>query len=62
MLQQFAAGISAATLDDLHDAANPAPFANLRTGRGDNKAHGITGATGDLDRVPANTANPIAGE
>ena len=52
MLQQFATGVSATSLAQTPDITNPAPFANLRTGRGDNKAHGITGATGELQRQP----------
>jgi len=61
MLQHFAAHISRATRERLYDSGNPAPFANLRTGRGDNKAHGITGATGDLDASPAKAARPASG-
>lgn len=53
---------SPGTLDHLHDAANPAPFANLRTDRGDSKAHGITGAIGDFGRVPPKSTDPIAGD
>lgn len=50
MLQHFASGLTPASRESLHDPGNPAPFANLRTGRGDIKAHGITGATGELPR------------
>lgn len=48
MLQRFAERVSAPSRERLWDPHNPAPFANLRTGRGDNKSHGIAGATGDL--------------
>lgn len=48
MLQRFAGALASGSRARLHDADNPAPFANLRTGRGDNKAHGITGATGEM--------------
>ena len=48
MLNRFVEGLSPDVRQQLHDSTNPAPFANLRTGRGDSKEHGITGATGDL--------------
>lgn len=52
MLKRFADGLSKTSRDGLHDANDPAPFANLRTGRGSVKQHGITGATGELGGVP----------
>jgi hypothetical protein len=61
MLQHFAGAVSSASRDRLHDSVNVAPFANLRTGRGNVKAHGITGATGELPRPekPASVAAPL---
>jgi hypothetical protein len=53
MLQRFAAELSPQSRARLHDADDPAPFANLRTGRGFIKKHGITGATGELITVPS---------
>ena len=50
MLKHFADALAPSSRAGLHHADNPAPFANLRTGRGDNKTHGITGATGELAR------------
>jgi hypothetical protein len=60
MLQHFAGAVSSASRDQLPDSGNVAPFANLRTGRGNVKAHGITGATGWLRRPdkPANVVPP----
>lgn len=52
MLRHFAARVSSSSRDRLYDSGNRAPFANLRTGRGDNKRHGISGATGDLGDGP----------
>lgn len=46
MLEHFAGGVSGVSRAGLHDPCNRAAFANLRTGSGDNKAHGITSATG----------------
>ncbi len=57
MLKRFAHLLAPESQPLLHDPGNPAPFANLRTGCGDNKNHGITGATGDLPDSAAATAN-----
>jgi hypothetical protein len=46
MLTHFAGELSADSRASLHDVKDPAPFANLRTGRGSVKKHGITSATG----------------
>ncbi len=48
MLKAFAEGVSPATRERLRDPGNPAPFANLHTGSGSIKAHGITGATSEM--------------
>jgi hypothetical protein len=53
MLRHFADGVSATTASKLHDPGRLAPFANLRAGGGTIKAHGITGATGELASVTA---------
>lgn len=48
MLTAFGEAISSTSRARLHDSERVAPFANLRTGTGAVKEHGITGATGDL--------------
>ena len=44
MLARFCASVSRTSLERLHDAAHPFPFANLEWPRGTRKRHGITGA------------------
>ncbi len=48
MLKAFANAVSPEARAALHDPLHVAPFANLRTGTGAIKGHGITGATGVL--------------
>lgn len=69
MLQHFAGAMGTSARETLPDRVNVSPFANLRTGTGVVKKHGITGATGALDsdekaagtsRAPATDSAPIS--
>ena len=51
-LRWWADAVSSRSRAALHDRERVAPFANLRTASGAIKAHGITGATGDLAGGP----------
>lgn len=44
LLEAFAAAVPAGERERLHDPRVVLPFANLRTGTGDRKAHGLTGS------------------
>jgi hypothetical protein len=55
MLGGFKDAVAATTRCALHDQGLPSPFANLRTGAGSSKDHGITGSTGDLTSGAAKT-------
>ena len=52
-LRAWASAVSSRSRAALHDRERVAPFANLRTASGAIKAHGVTGATGDLAGGPA---------
>jgi hypothetical protein len=52
-LEAFCAYVSSEDRSRLRDPAHPFPFANLEWPRGTRKAHGISGARGDLPQAPA---------
>jgi len=59
MLNAFAEAVSPTSRAALQDSERVAPFANLRTGGGGVKDHGITGATGDLGSGAAARPSPV---